>query len=160
MSTTDQAHTRTSPPRLVVRGLVALALLVDAVVHLHLAPGYQLSAPSGIGAGNLFRLEAAVALAAAVLVLVRGNRTSYAAAFLIGLSALGAVLLYRYANVPALGPFPAMYEPIWSTEKILSAVAEAFAAMLAAVVLMSTSGKTRTVTGVPANPVRRGSPNT
>ena len=159
MRTTEQAPKSTSPPRLVVRGLVALALLVDAVVHLHLAPGYQLSAPSGIGAGNLFRLEAAVALAAAVLVLVRGNRTSYAAAFLVGLSALGAVLLYRYVNVPALGPLPAMYEPLWSTEKILSAVAEAFAAVLAAAMLISTSGKTRTATGTPANPVRRGSPN-
>jgi hypothetical protein len=159
MSTTEQAHTHTSPARLVVRGLVALALLVDAAVHLNLAPGYQLSAPSGIGAGNLFRLEAAVALAAAALVLVRGNRTSYAAAFLVGLSALGAVLLYRYVNVPALGPLPAMYEPLWSTQKILSALAEAFAAVVAAAMLISMSGKTRTATGVAAEPVRRGSPN-
>jgi hypothetical protein len=144
MSTTDQAPTRLSPIRLVVRGLVALALLIDAAVHLHLAPGYQLSAPSGIGAGNVFRLEAAAAMAAAVLVLVRGSRISYAAAFLVGLSALGAVLLYRYVNVPALGPLPAMYEPLWSPEKILSALAEASAAVLGALMLISRSTRPAT----------------
>ena len=125
MSTTDQAHTLMSPARLVVRGLVALALLVDAVVHLHLAPGYQLSAPSGVGAGNLFRLESAVALAAAALVLVRGNRPSYAAAFLVG----------------------------------LSAVAEAFASVVAAAMLVPGSSHLDRATGVPAHPVRRDSPN-
>ena len=159
MSSTDQAHARTSVTRLVVRGLVALALLVDAAVHLHLAPGYQLSAPSGIGAGNLFRLEAAVALAAAALVLVRGNRTSYAVALLVGLSALGAVLLYRYVDVPALGPLPAMYEPLWSTEKVLSAVAEAVAAVAAAAMLLTAPGKNRMGTDHPADQVRPGSLN-
>ena len=89
MSTPTKART-TSPAKLALRGLTALALLVDAVVHVHLAPGYQLSAPSGIGAGNLFRIEAAVALAAAILVLIRGNRMSYAVAFLVALSALAA----------------------------------------------------------------------
>ena len=158
MSTTDQAHTDVQA-RVVVRGLVALALLVDAVVHLHLAPGYQLSAPSGIGAGNLFRLESAVALAAAALVLVRADRLSYAAAFLVGLSALGAVLLYRYVNVPALGPLPAMYEPLWSPEKILSAVAEAFAVVVAAAMLGSVPRPINGAARVPASPVRRDSPD-
>ena len=44
---------------------------------------------------------------------------------------LGAVLLYRYVNVPMLGPFPAMYEPVWFPDKTLSAVAEAVAALVA-----------------------------
>ena len=140
MSTTEQRRPRPSPAGLAPRALIALALLADALVHLHLAPGYQLSAPSGIGAGNLFRLEAGVALAAAVLVLVRGNRTSYAVAFVIGLSAVGAVLLYRYVNVPALGPLPSMYEPAWFPEKALSAVAEAVAAIVAGAMLVSRPG--------------------
>ena len=46
-------------------------------------------------------------------------------------SALGAVLLYRYVNVPMLGPFPAMYEPVWFPDKTLSAVTEAVAALVA-----------------------------
>ena len=123
--------THASTARLVLSVVTALALLVDAVVHFRLAPGYQLSAPGGIGAGNLFRVETAVALAAAVLVLVRRTRASYAAAFLVALSALGAVILYRYVNVPMFGPLPAMYEPVWFPEKTLSAIAEASAAAAA-----------------------------
>jgi len=122
---------RASTARLVLTVVIALALLVDAVVHFRLAPGYQLSAPGGIGAGNLFRVETAVALAAAVLVLVRRTRASYAVAFFVALSALGAVILYRYVNVPMFGPLPAMYEPVWFPEKTLSAIAEASAAAAA-----------------------------
>lgn len=140
MSTSDHATAaRMSRANLALRGVTALALLVDAVVHIRLAPGYQLSAPSGVGAGNLFRLEAAVALAAAVFVLVRGTRTAYVSAFLVALSALGAVLLYRYVNVPMLGPLPAMYEPVWFLEKSLSAVAEAIAVVAAGVGVLSAS---------------------
>ena len=43
---------------LVLRVAIAVSLTVDAVVHLRLASGYQQSAPLGIGAGNLFRIEA------------------------------------------------------------------------------------------------------
>lgn len=141
MSTTGQKRThrpRTprSPAKLALRALIAMALLVDAMVHLDLAGGYQLAAPSGLGAGNLFRLESGVAVGAAVFVLVRGNRSSYAAAFVVAASALSAVLLYRYVDVPALGPFPAMYEPLWFPEKTLSAIAEATAAIAAGAVLL------------------------
>jgi hypothetical protein len=41
------------------------------------------------------------------------------------------VLLYRYVDVPALGPIPSMYEPLWFPEKTLSAVAEAVATLAA-----------------------------
>lgn len=118
---------------LALRVVVAAALVVDAVVHLRLAGGYQQSAPSGIGAGNLFRLESAAALVVAAWVLWRGTRGALLAAFAVGLSAVVAVVLYRYVDVPALGPLPAMYEPVWFTEKSLSAVAEAVAAIAAAV---------------------------
>lgn len=159
MNTTDQTHTSPATTQLVVRALIALALLVDAAVHLHLAGNYQLSAPSGIGAGNLFRLEAATAIATAALVVLHGNRTTYTAALAIGLSALAAVLLYRYVNVPAFGPLPAMYEPLWSPEKILSALAEALAAILAGAMLLSRTGQTSPATGVPADPAPQAPPN-
>lgn len=58
------------------------------------------------------------------------------AAFAVGLSALVAVVLSRYVSVPAWGPFPAMYEPVWFARKTLSAVAEAVAAGAAALALM------------------------
>ena len=126
---------RPSAP-LALRGLIVAALLVDVVVHLRLAGGYQQSAPGGIGAGNLFRAESATALAVAAWVLWRGSRMALLVAFAVGLSALVAVVLYRYVNVPAWGPFPAMYEPVWFARKTLSAVAEAVAAGAAALGLM------------------------
>jgi hypothetical protein len=116
-----------------LRILTAIALFIDAGVHLHLAPGYQAGNPAGIGQGNLFLLEAAAAVLAGLFVLLRGSRLAYAVAFVVALSAFAAVVLYRYVDIPAFGPFPAMYEPVWFFEKTLSGVAEGAGAVLAAV---------------------------
>jgi hypothetical protein len=116
-----------------LRVFIAVALFIDAGVHIHLAPGYQAGNSAGIGQGNLFLLESAAAILVALYVLVRGSRAAYAAAFVVALSAFAAVVLYRYVNIPAFGPFPAMYEPVWFFEKSLSAVAEAAGAILAGI---------------------------
>jgi hypothetical protein len=138
--TTDAGRAKTHRvhrlPRVALRAVIAVTLLVDVVVHLRLAPGYQESAPHGIGAGNLFRVEAAAALLVAVWVVWRGSRAALLAAFAIGLSACAAVVLYRYVDVPALGPIPAMYEPVWFAQKSVSAVAEAITAVAAAAALV------------------------
>jgi len=115
----------------VLRLLVAGALAIDAIVHLQLASYYQLAVPAGIGQGNLFRIEAAAAILTGLYVLVRGSRPAYAAAVIVAGGGVFVVLLYRYVNVPAFGPIPAMYEPVWYFEKSLSAVAEAAGAVLA-----------------------------
>ena len=70
---------------------------------------------------------------AGLYVLLRGSRAAYAVAFAVALSAFVAVVAYRYVNIPAFGPFPAMYEPIWFFEKSVSAVAEGAGAVLAAI---------------------------
>lgn len=132
-STARSLSRRTLAALLVVRTLAAAGLLVDAAVHLHLAPGYQESAPQGIGAGALFILQAVTAVIVAAYVLVRGTPRSYAAALLVSGSALLAVVVYRYVNIPAIGPFPGMYEPVWFLEKSVSAVAEAVAGLAAVV---------------------------
>ncbi|WP_427131980.1 hypothetical protein [Pseudarthrobacter sp. S9] len=116
-----------------LRVLTAVALFIDAGVHVHLAPGYQAGNAVGIGQGNLFLLESAAAVLTALYVLLRGSRAAYAAALMVALSAFVAVVLYRYVNIPAFGPFPAMYDPVWFFEKSLSAVAEAAGAILAAI---------------------------
>lgn len=134
-ATVAPERTATRPVTLVLRVVIAVALVVDAFVHLRLAPGYQQSAPGGIGAGHVFRIEAVAALVVAAWVLLRGSRTALLAAFAVGLSAVVAVVLYRYVNVPGFGPLPAMYEPVWFPEKTLSAVAEAVAALVALVAL-------------------------
>lgn len=118
---------------ILLRILVAACLLIDAVVHLHLASRYQLAQPNGIGEGTLFRVEGALALIAGVYVLLRASRPAYALAAVVALGGVAAVLLYRYVNVPAVGPIPAMYEPIWFFSKTLSAVAEVIGGLVAAV---------------------------
>lgn len=122
----------------VLRLLTALALFIDAGVHLFLAPGYQDAQPGTISQGTLFLLEAAVALVAGLYVLIRGSRAAYALALLVSLSAFAAVVLYRYVDIPAIGPIPAMYDPVWFFSKTLSAVAEGAGALLALAGLVRT----------------------
>lgn len=126
-----------------LRALTFLGLLTDAVVHLHLASGYQQAAPQGVGGGTLFRVQALLALGAAVYVLVRGSRRAYTLAVVVALSALAAVVAYRYVDIPAFGPLPAMYEPVWFGEKSLSAVAEAVAVAAAAAGALLTPARRR-----------------
>jgi hypothetical protein len=114
-----------------LRLLTAAGLIVDAVVHLQLAKRY---APIGntLTQADLFRIESAVAILLAVLVLVAPwRRVVWLVAFVVAASAFGAVMLYRYVNVGSIGPLPNMYEPIWFTKKTVTAYAEAAAAVTA-----------------------------
>ncbi|MHA7304753.1 hypothetical protein ACX80E_05815 [Arthrobacter sp. TMN-49] len=115
----------------VLRVGVAAGLVVSAVIHVQLAPGYQQGAPGGLGQGTLFLIQAGAAVLASVFVLVTGSRTAFALAALVALSSLVAVILYRYVQVPPIGPLPSMYEPVWYAAKVISAVAEAVAGALA-----------------------------
>ena len=115
----------------------AAALGVDAVVHWQNAPAYD-AVGTTITQGMLFRAEAAVAVAAGLLVLLRPRTSSWVAALLVAASALGAVLLYRYVDVGSLGPLPDMYENTWQVPgKLLSAYAEAAAVVLATLGLLT-----------------------
>ncbi|MEO6117112.1 MAG: hypothetical protein ABIP57_01140 [Jatrophihabitantaceae bacterium] len=131
MSIHDAGRTRLSVLDLALRATTAAGLAVDAFIHLQLSSMYQLAAPGGIGQGNLFRIAAVAAVLAALYVLLRGSQAAYGAAFLAAASALGAVVLYRYVNVPALGPLPSMYEPLWFAKKSATALAEALASVAA-----------------------------
>lgn len=115
----------------VLRVVTAAALVVEAVIHLQLAANYQLAAPGGIGQGNIFRIESVVALAVAVVLLLRGGRVMFGAAAAVAASGLGAVLLYRYVDVPAFGPLPSMYEPLWFAKKTVTAWTEAVGTLTA-----------------------------
>jgi hypothetical protein len=114
---------------LVLTVLAVAGLAYDAYVHLHLASNYD-----GIGdtvtQGGLFRFEAALAIAAAVVLLLSDHWLAWAFAGLVGLGGVAAVLLYRYVDVGAIGPIPNMYEPIWFPLKTRSAWAEAAVAVI------------------------------
>jgi len=114
----------------------AAALGIDATVHLQNAAAYD-GVKATFTQGGLFRFEAGVAMAAALLVLLWPRRTAWIAAFLVAASALGAVLLYRYVDVGQLGPIPNMYENTWQVPgKLLSAYAEGAAVVLAGLGLL------------------------
>ena len=115
----------------VIRGLVVLALVVDTVIHLRLAPQMELAAPGGIGGGWIFRLQAIAALLVAAFLLLRGSRWAYLIAAIVLVSVFGAVLTYAFVDLPAIGPIPPMYDPLWYPEKTLSAVVEGLGAALA-----------------------------
>jgi hypothetical protein len=116
---------------LILRLAVFAGLGVDAYVHIHLAGDTGQSGT--ISESKLFWIQGIVAAIVAILVLVRPRRVPYAIAFLVAASALAAVLLYRYVDVGAIGPFPDMYEPVWYTEKVVTTVAEAVAAIASAI---------------------------
>ena len=95
------------------------------------------SGTAAISQGALFRVEAVAAVAAALLVLVTRGWPGLLVAFLVAAGGVGAVLLYQYVDLGALGPFPDMYEPGTYPEKTFSLVAEAVAALAALALLLT-----------------------
>jgi hypothetical protein len=127
---------------LVVRVLAvvtAALLAIDAYVHFHDAHFYDFAAGGSVTQGDLFRVQAGVAVAVAVALLVRPHWLVWTIAVLVAASAAGAVYLYTYVNVGTLGPLPNMYEPIWAQPgKRLAAAAETAATVTALVGLVIT----------------------
>lgn len=129
--------------RVLVTAVAVLGLAVDAYVHFDLAANYDAIKTSTVSQGDLFRVEAGAAVLAAAALLIRPRRYTALLAFLVASGGLAAVLLYRYYNIPGFGPFPAMYEPVWYTEKTQSAYAEAAAALASAALLTTLQTHTR-----------------
>ena len=116
--------------RLALQVLTAGALAVSAYLHVDLAPGYRLIGEQ-VTVGDLFLGQAAVAAAAALALPMRPARLTWALAALVGFGSLVALVLTVYVAVPAIGPFPRIYEPAWFFEKTASAEAAALAAAAA-----------------------------
>lgn len=111
----------------VLRGVAAIGLALDAAIHLKLAHRYDLVASSTVSQGTLFRLEAVAAIVAALLVVLWRHRAGDIFAWATAAAGLAAILLYRYADPGAVGPFPDMYEPIWFADKVWALVGQAAA---------------------------------
>jgi hypothetical protein len=127
---------------LILRLIVAAGLAADAIVHWKFAPDMAFVQGGSIDGDLLFRVQAAVAGVVAVIVLTYATRWAYALAFLVAAGAAGAVVLYYYVDVGALGPLPDMHEPVWYLEKTISLAGEGGAA-LAALVGVFTAGRGR-----------------
>ncbi|MFE0376582.1 hypothetical protein ACFW1M_13535 [Streptomyces inhibens] len=124
----------------VVRGaarlLAAAGLAVDAYVHAHLAGQYD-AVTATLSQGMLFRVEAALAALAALLVLVWRRPAADTFAWLVATGGLALLLLYTYVDVGRLGPVPNMYEPALTDDKKLTVLAQAVT-ILATVFLLLT----------------------
>jgi hypothetical protein len=133
-------------------GVVTAALLaIDAYVHLHDAGLYD--GGTGITEGALFRVEACVAVVVALALLVRPHPIVWVIALLVAAGAAGAIYLYTYVDVGALGPLPNMYEPTWALPgKRLAAAAETAATATAALGLAVTLASRRTDRPVVGDP--------
>ncbi|MCP9952800.1 MULTISPECIES: hypothetical protein [Actinomadura] len=118
---------------LILRLIVAAGLAADAIVHWKFAPDMAFVQGGSIDGDLLFRIQAAVAGVVAVIILTYATRWSYALAFLVAASAVGALVLYYYVDMGALGPLPDMYEPVWYMEKTVSLAGEGGAALAALV---------------------------
>ena len=120
----------------VLRVSAAAALAISSYVHFHGAHFYT-SLGNTITQADLFYVQATIAALVALWVLVTGNRWAWLAVAAVGAASFAAVMTYRYIDVGSIGPIPDMYEPTWQTsQKLLSAYAEAAAVVIAAVALV------------------------
>jgi len=116
--------------RRILVGVTVAGLAIDAFVHLKLAHGYD-SVTASISEGALFRIEAVLAIVAAVLLLLRPGRLTAAFAALVAGGGVLALLLTYFVNAGQIGPLPDMYEPVWFTEKVVTLVAQSVATVTA-----------------------------
>jgi glucan phosphoethanolaminetransferase (alkaline phosphatase superfamily) len=128
---------RTTTVTRVLAVVTAALLAVDAYVHLTNASQYDSFKSSVMSEGTLFRIQGVVAIVVAVAVLIWPRILTWVLALLVAGSAAVAVVLYTYVNVGPLGPLPNLYENTWNAPgKVLSALAEAAAAVIAIVGLV------------------------
>ena len=126
------APARRSPARasLALPLLVALGLLASAYLHLVLASGPRVSGGQ-LTVSALFLGQAVVAALVALWVLALPSRPARLAAAVVGLGSLAAVVVATHVQVPAIGPFPSLYEPGWYQDKVLAAVTAGVAGVAA-----------------------------
>ncbi|WP_310717982.1 hypothetical protein [Streptomyces lydicus] len=125
-----------APAEGAARLLAAAGLALDAYVHARLAGRYD-AITATIGQGLLFRVEAALAALAALLVLVVRRPAADAFGCLVAAGGLALLLLYTYVDVGPLGPLPDMYEPFLTGDKQLTLVAQAVAVLATGYLLLT-----------------------
>ena len=122
---------------LILRIVVAVLLGINAYIHFVLAVPFIGNAGTLFSQGDLFRLQGILNIVAAVLVIVWRNKISAIVAALIALGGLFAVVasVFFPLDMSMLGG-PVIFEPSWYDQKIISTIAQALAAALAAVLFV------------------------
>ncbi|PZS17507.1 MAG: hypothetical protein DLM57_08285 [Pseudonocardiales bacterium] len=116
--------------------VIVVGLGIDAYTHLDLADIYSGNKTSTVSQASLFRIEAVLAILAALAVIVRPSRWTATLAALVAGGGAFVLLLYRFVNVGKIGPLPDMSEPFWYTKKSLSLTGELIA-LLGALALLA-----------------------
>lgn len=124
------------PAVLTARLLAAAGLAVDAYVHADLAPQYD-AVKATFSQGGLFRVEAALAALAALLVLAWRRLPADVFAWAVAAGGFALIIIYRYVDVGEFGPVPDMYEPDWFTEKWVAVVAQLVTVAAASFLIVS-----------------------
>ena len=111
--------------------VTAAALVVNAVIHLRLAGPFDAITGTLVSQGMLFRIQAAVNIAAAALLLTR-SRWAAALAALVAAGGLGLVVITTLVplDLTTIG-LPFLFEPVWYADKVVSALAQALALVTA-----------------------------
>ena len=104
---------------------------MSSYLHVVLAQGPLVSGGQVTLAG-MFLAQAVVAGLVALWLLVRPARLAWLAALVVGAASLAALVLSVYVQIPAIGPFPTLYEPMWYGDKVAAAVSAGVAAVAAA----------------------------
>lgn len=119
----------------------AAALGVSAYVHLRIAlERPPLYADGQVTLSGLFLLQGLAALAVVVWVLLRGDRLAWLGFGVVALASFVALVLSVYVQIPAVGPFPTLYEPLWYPDKYVAAASAAAGVAVAVVALLLLRG--------------------
>jgi hypothetical protein len=105
-----------------VRLLGAGCLAVSAYTHLHLASGYDFG--PAITLGQLFLVQGVVCAVLGLWLLLRDSRPAWLISAAVMAASAAAVLMSSRTQLPAVGPLPGIYEPVWYAEKVVSAASE------------------------------------
>ena len=123
--------------RRVLPAFVAVALILNAWIHLRLAGPFDANPGALLSQGALFRIQAVVDIVAAIMLMVRPR--AWAAFLAFAVAAGGAAVLLVTSVLPLDGTavgLPYLFEPAWYPAKQTSFVFQLLAAALAAVLLL------------------------
>ncbi len=122
------------------------ALLVSAIVHAVLAPGYG-AGQSGVTLGAGFVVQALLTGVVAIWLLVRDAMLAWVIGAAVMGGTLAALLLaHTESGIPELGPIPGLQEQTYDGPQVITLVAEvAFLLLAVARVLMGWRRKSESV---------------
>ncbi len=123
--------------RLLLPVLLALALMLNAWIHLRLAGPFDANPGALLSQGGLFRIQAVIDIAAAIAVVVRPRPWTALLGFAV--AAGGAAVLLLTSLIPLDGTgigLPYLFEPAWYPAKQTSLVLQLLAAALAVGVML------------------------